>query len=87
MWAAFSIFLYVVTYLFGIQYDTRGLPQVLWWVSQIFLLPAWIVSEAMHSVGMSTTYRHGYVITIFGLSIALSFPILFQMLNKRFDDD
>ncbi len=86
-WAAFSMLSYTVVYSLNIQYDSRGLTGLFWWLSQCLFLPPWAVSEALNAMGISVIYRHAYVVIILSISIMISAVILFRMLNAPVDDD
>jgi hypothetical protein len=83
LWSSFALVLQLSVHLLGAGYDSRAtLLWLLWWITQLVIIPIWVIFEGLSLLGPEV---RGYVssLTINLFLVAVSFVLMLTMMVKR----
>ncbi len=72
-----------VVWVADVQYDSGGIAGVLFWGTQIFLLPFWLVSETLSGLTDGAFPGQGIISVVGGLGICLVIDLVLSRLRLK----
>jgi hypothetical protein len=82
-WSLLAMFLQIAIYLLGAEYDSRIISlRLLWWITQLVIIPIWIIFEGLLLLGAEVT-DYIYSLTINLFLMVVSFMLMLTKMVKR----